>query len=81
MLEKGNRRAEGPYGRYERGIVEKGSNPRGNRIRKSEERPAHFGEPSKAERCKQALEMMERVGTSPNVIIKSIWDLVDDITN
>lgn len=32
----------------------------------------------KAERCKQALEMMQRVETSPNVIFEVISDLVTD---
>lgn len=33
----------------------------------------------KAERCKRALEMMHRAGTSSKVIFEVIRDLVDDV--
>lgn len=79
MLKERTRRVENSYRGPERGSNKKGSNSRDSRIREPKEGPAHYKVPSKAERHTRALEVMQRVGTLLNVIIKVIRDLVDDI--
>lgn len=75
MLEEGSRRIENLIEDMKEEAAKKGPDPRDSHIRKSKKDQLISGYHSKSERCKRALEMMHKVGTSLNVIVEVIWAL------
>lgn len=59
----------------------KKSDPQSSYHRHLEQRSDIARSRGKTKRCSHALEVMQKAGTSANVMIEVVWDLIADITD